>query len=272
MDSLSSHINELKAAEAFSKQSEVFDQLYESNTIIRYKRKRVREHFLAHAPAGGHVLELNCGTGEDALFLNKQGFGVHATDIAEGMLAEAREKAIKQYASNISFEQCSFTKLEELQQGGPYDTIFSNFGGLNCTDELEKVVHSFPALLRSQGIVTLVIVSRFCLWEFLLLFTGRFATAFRRLFSKKGRSASLEGKKFRCWYYSPRQVMQYAQSDFRVLDIEGLCTFVPPSYIEHFPERYPKLFSFLVKLEARFSRTWPFRNIGDYFIITLQKK
>ena len=132
----------------------------------------------------------------------------------------------------ISCELCSFTALENLRQKGPYDMIFSNFAGLNCTGELDKVLASFSSLLKPKGIVTLVIMPKFCLWEFMLIFKGKFKTATRRFFSRNGRKANVEGHHFKCWYYNPSYVIKYLKKDFDLLDIEGLCTFVPPSYIE----------------------------------------
>lgn len=271
MEMLSSHINELKAADAFSRQSIVFDQLYETNTFIKYKRKRVREHLEQHLKPKSHILELNCGTGQDAIYLSLNGHNVHATDLAQGMLAEAKRKTAQLELQNLSYEQCSFTRLEELAVKGPYDAVFSNFGGLNCTDDLQKVIHSFSPLLKEKGTVTLVIISKFCLWELLLLFTGKFKTAFRRFYNKGRSNAQVEGKSFSCWYYSPRQVLKYIKNDYELLSLEALCTIVPPSYIEHFPERYPLLFSLLKRVEFRLRDKWPFRATGDYFIITFRK-
>jgi len=61
----------------------------------------------------------------------------------------------------ITHELCSFTELENLRQPGPYDHIFSNFAGLNCTNELEKVLNSFSFLLKPGGLVTLVLMPKF---------------------------------------------------------------------------------------------------------------
>ncbi len=105
--------------------------------------------------------------------------------------------------SSISSELRSYTDLKNLFNRGPYDAIFSNFAGLNCTDELPKVLRSFDNLLKPGGVVTLVILPKFCLWEFLLLFKGKFKTAFRRFSGKKGSKAHIEGEFFRCWYYNP---------------------------------------------------------------------
>ena len=132
MSELTEHIQELKAAEAFSRQAGIFDQLFGNNPVIMYKRRRVREHILALAQPGASMLELNCGTGEDALYFAERGFYVHATDISEGML-EALQRKISATGSgaHISWENCSFTQLDRLRNRGPFDHIYSNFGGLN---------------------------------------------------------------------------------------------------------------------------------------------
>ena len=273
MNSLKDHINELKAAEAFSKQAIIFDELYDRDEIIQYKRQRVRQHVLKYLKPGNSILELNSGTGTDALFFASNGYYVHATDISTGMLEQLAYKIEhNNYQSRISYEQCSFTELHRLKNKGPYDCIFSNFGGLNCTAELNTVLGSFSSLLKKDGIATLVIIPKFCLWETLLFFKGKFRTAFRRFFSSTGRKAHIEGKYFTCWYYNPSQIIKLLKNEFEVLNLEGLCTIVPPSYIKEFGKKHPKLFDFLKRKEDKLADKWPWKNIGDYFIITLQQK
>jgi ubiquinone/menaquinone biosynthesis C-methylase UbiE len=270
---LTNHINELKASEAFTKQSKVFDNLYGDDQIIQYKRQRVREHILKYARQNSSMLELNCGTGEDALFFAGKGFKVHATDISSGMLDELKKKiGEKNFENSISIEQCSFTELELLQAKQSFDYIYSNFGGLNCTKELEKVLRAFEKLLAPGGVVTLVIISKFCLWETLLLFRGKFKTAFRRLFATRGRRAHVEGSFFKCWYYSPSFIKSRLQDQYELLSLEGLCTIVPPSYIEKFAEKHPRWFRFLSEKEDKLKDKWPWNRMGDYFIISLRKK
>jgi ubiquinone/menaquinone biosynthesis C-methylase UbiE len=273
MSELTEHIQELKAAEAFSRQAGVFDQLFGNNPVIMYKRRRVREHILALAQPGASMLELNCGTGEDALYFAERGFYVHATDISEGML-EALQRKISATGSgaHISWENCSFTQLDRLRNRGPFDHIYSNFGGLNCTGDLGKVLNALPLLLRPGGTATLVIISRFCLWETLLVFKGKLRTAFRRFFSNKGRRARIEERYFTCWYYRPSVVRKMMEKEFNYLGHEGLCCLVPPSYIENFAQKYPGLFRFLQQKENRWKQRWPWKNWGDYFIISFRKK
>ena len=109
----------------------------------------------------------------------------------------------------VTTELCSFTALDTLRERGPYDLIFSNFAGLNCTGELDRVLRSFAPLLKPGGQVSLVILPGFCLWETLMLFRGKFRTAFRRLLSgRRGARSHVEGHYFRCWYYSPSYVIR----------------------------------------------------------------
>lgn len=268
-----SNTNEKLAAAAFSSQSTIFDQLYANNKIVQYKRERVRAHLKKYIQAGDCILELNSGTGEDAIWLAQQNCLVHATDISSGMFKVMQEKILEEgLESFVTNELCSFTNLKDLKKKGPYDMIISNFAGLNCTDKLDTVLASFSPLLKSKGIVTLVLLPKFCLWEFLLLFKGKLKTATRRFFNSKGRNARVENIYFKCWYYNPSFITDRLNAEFKLLSIEGLCTIVPPSYIENFGDKYPKFFNWLKNKEDRRKSKWPWKYIGDYYIISLQKK
>ena len=266
-------VNEQAAEKAFGKQSAIFDELYSSNLIIQYKRQRVRDHVQQFIKPGSKILELNAGTGEDAIWFAEHGHRVHATDISKGMQERLIEK-VRTYKleAEISHELCSFTELETLHNKGPYDLVFSNFAGLNCTGELGKVLHSFSPLLNSGGIATLVILPKFCFWEFMMLLRGEYKTAFRRFFSRKGVRAHIEGEYFTCWYYDPSYIIENLKDSFDVLTIEGLCTLVPPSYLENFPIKRPSLFNWLKEKESKWKSKWPWKSIGDYYIISLKKK
>ena len=92
MNVSSKHINEEQAAAAFSNQSVIFDEIYSGNTIIQYKRERVRQHVMQYLKPGNAILELNSGTGEDAIWFAQHGFSVHATDISAGMQQQLKQK------------------------------------------------------------------------------------------------------------------------------------------------------------------------------------
>ncbi len=270
---MSAKMNEQLAEAAFTRQSEIFDEIYSGNTIVNYKRDRVRSHVLQYLAPHSRILELNSGTGEDALFFAQNGHKVHATDISAGMQQQLKRKIeLNGMDGNVTTELRSFTKLSELTKQGPYDLIFSNFAGLNCTSELDKVLKSFNSLLNPGGIVTLVILPKFCLWETLLVFKGKFRTAFRRFFSRNGTKAHIDGAYFKCWYYNPSFIIKNLGDYFELMSTEGLCTIVPPSYIEGFAEKYPATYRFLKQKEDKLKSRWPWKYIGDYYIISLRKK
>ena len=267
------NINEQYAAKAFTRQSRIFDECFSENIIIQYKRSRVRKLVSTRLPPNSRILELNSGTGEDAIWFAEQGHQVHATDISTGMLNVLNEKTAGCGLQNkITTELCSFTNLQSLKDKGPYDLIFSNFAGLNCTGEINLVLQHFEDLANPSGLVVLVMMPGFCLWETALLFRGKFKTAFRRLFSKKGVKARVEGIPFTCWYHRPSIIINLLKSNFKLLKLEGLCSLVPPSYLERFPEKHPALYRFLKKKEDRLKGRWPWKFIGDYYILVMQKK
>lgn len=271
MNMITDHM-ETPASVAFTAQSAVFDDVYGNDTMIAYKRERVRKRVCDLLAPQSRILELNAGTGVDALYFASLGHQVHATDLSEGMQEVLKRKIETRRIGNISTERISFNDLDRLTDKGPYDLIFSNFAGLNCTGDLAAVVASFAPLLKPGGKVVLVLMPPFCLWETLLVFRGKFRTALRRLFSSAGRAARVEGKAFTCWYYSPEKVKRFAGENLEWLSLDGLCTIVPPSYIEHFADRYPLAFRLLAQLENRYGSSWPWRSVGDYYIISFRKK
>ena len=267
------HINERNASIAFSKQSVLFDELYKDDTIVDFKRNRVRDHVYQFIKPQSHILELNAGTGDDAIYFARQGHRVHATDISEGMQAQLKKKVqLSNLSDAVTTELCSYTLLNTLHYSGPYDYLFSNFAGLNCTHELEKVLKSISPLIKEKGVITLVILPKFCLWEFLLIGKGKFKTALRRFCGKKGARSHIEGEYFRCWYYNPGFVKKIMAADYEHLQTEGLCTFVPPSYISNFAEKYSAIYNYFTKKELQVCKKWPWRSIGDYYIISFRKK
>ncbi len=267
------HTGVTEAAKAYDHQSVIFDELYGGDTMIAWKRARVRAAAAAGLPGNASVLELNAGTGEDAAWFAGQGHRVHATDVSAGMQEQLIVKMEKGgWRDQVTNEICSFTELAQLKQRGPFDLVFSNFGGLNCSPHLDKVLAELPSLLKPGGHALLVIMPSFCLWEFLMLFRGRFRTAFRRFAGKKGAKANLEGMSFRCWYYSAASIRKMTREHFTITKIEGLCTIAPPSYIQGFDRKYPRAWKWLTEKEKKYSGKWPWRNCGDYMIISLQRR
>ncbi len=79
--------------------AESYDQTFTNTSLGRELRALVWERLSLLFTGGSHVLELNCGTGEDACWLAARGVLVTATDGSPRMLQRAEEKASAQLAS-----------------------------------------------------------------------------------------------------------------------------------------------------------------------------
>jgi ubiquinone/menaquinone biosynthesis C-methylase UbiE len=259
-----------EAASAFSRQAPVFDGLNSSNAISRHLREQFREEVMAQSADGSSILELNCGTGLDAIYFSAKGRRVLATDISKGMLAELERKC-EPVRENERPETMllSFEELDKLS-GRKFDHIISDFGGLNCSPDLRRVLRSFDGLLNKGGKVTLMIMPRVCPWEMLMAIKGKFRTAFRRVGGSA--PARIEGQSFTCYYYNPGYVIRALKRDFKVVTLRGICITVPPEFYLGFAERYPRAFAFLRKIDRAIGGFFPFNRLCDHYLITLEKR
>lgn len=256
------------AEAAFTKQSDHFDELDRSNKLASHLRERVRKEVLKWHTKPADILELNCGTGIDAIYYASKGHKVFATDASSGMIRKLEEK-LNGRASGIQCKLLSYHEVRQLK-GLKFDHIVSNFGGLNCTGNLEEVLNQFYDLLHEKGKVTLVIMPKVCPWELIQVFKGKFRTAFRRLRGKT--VAKVEGISFECFYYNPSFIIRRMRKDFEIRTLKGLFICVPPEFYTGFVERYPRLYKRLAWLDDRISGYFPFNRCCDHFMITLEKK
>src|SRR5689334_14019983 len=72
-----------------------YDRAFSESAIGRHMRAAVWRRLDAAFRPGDRVLELNCGTGEDAIYLGRRGVRVLATDISAGMLDVTRAKVAR---------------------------------------------------------------------------------------------------------------------------------------------------------------------------------
>jgi len=258
-------------AEAFSRTAEKYDSFAEDHPHLTRMRNKVYAHVVRYIPRGARILELNAGTGTDAVQLAQRGYSVHATDIAPGMLNRLREKVHKLgFHERVTMEERSFLALENMQ-GAPYDAVFSDLGGLNCVPDLTPIIQQAPKILKAGGIVTWVLMPHVCLWEMAEVFRGNFSLAFRR-FSRSRVQANLEGLNFDVYYFSPRQVIKWFGDDFELLALEGLSVITPTAESKNFVKRHPRLYRVLSWLDDQLSPHSPWYGWGDFYILTMKYK
>ena len=256
-------------AEAFSRTAEKYDAFALNHPHLTRLRSKVYDHVTRWFPPGARVLELNAGTGIDAIALAQRGYHVHATDIAPGMLQRLQGK-VKEAGleGQVTAQQCSFTELAGVQ-GAPFDAIFSDLGGLNCVPNLAPIIADLPKLLRPGGVVTWVLMPPVCLWEMAELLRGNPRLAFRRL-APAGTRSHLEGLHFPVYYFTPKQVISWFGASYDVLALEGLSVITPTAESKNLAIRLPRLYRSLSWLDDRLSTRAPWWGWGDFFILSLR--
>ncbi|MDL1909488.1 class I SAM-dependent methyltransferase [Chloroflexi bacterium CFX6] len=253
----------------FSRKADIYDAYCESHPVVRWTRTIIREEVVRSLQPGGSILELNAGTGADAAYFVGRGYRVHATDLAGGMISAIRHKINTLNAGNrFTVQQLSFTELDRVE-GAPYDLVFSNFGGLNCIPDLRAVTKHLQAILKPGGRVVWVIMPPVCPWELIQILRGKFRVAARRL-DPNGVLANVEGARVRTWYFTPRRVHQAFPSDFRLVHQRSLSLFCPPSFMDRFPQRFPRLARRLMQLDERLGIRPPFNAWGDFVLYTFR--
>src|SRR5512140_1034239 len=121
---------------AFSLTAAKYDAFAIDHPHLTRMRGKVYDHVARLVPPGARILELNAGTGTDAVQLARRGYFVHATDIAPGMLERLRDKVrTLRLQYRVTVEEQSFLSLEDAE-GAPFDAVFSDLGGLNCVPDL----------------------------------------------------------------------------------------------------------------------------------------
>lgn len=249
-----------------------------SQSLTGQAQRRISRQWLQSFLAGKgplRILEINCGTGEDAWWLASLGHTVVATDQSACMIQAAKQKSLPgRPAGNPLFLTCSFKQLGTALRQEKFDLVFSNFAGLNCISpgQLTALSRGLAALLSANGHIAAVIFGKYCWWEmcyYLLKANGR--NAFRRWTHQPVRAKLTDTVAQPVYYYSVRGFMKQMQR-FALLEKKPVGLFIPPSYMEPAMRRNKRLFHFLVKLERW---AWPAAlcsALADHTYLLLKKQ
>lgn len=264
-------------AAPFDHIASTYDSVFTRSAIGQLQRKHVWKYIEKIIPEldGLEMLELNCGTGEDALMFSDKGFNIIATDVSMEMLRVTEQKAEKHSMQHrISSQYLDLESFSDIAFDKKFDLIFSNFGGLNCISpaQLQILLSKIPLLLNPGGRFVAVIMPRFCIWEslyFMLKF--RFGKAFRRWTSNEV-MANLHGSMVRTWYYHPHQIKNWAKEKFKVVRTKPVGLALPPSYLDSFFLRKKRLLINLNRIEKKINGNSLYSGLADHFIIDLRLK
>jgi hypothetical protein len=150
-----------------------------------------------------------------------------------------------------------------------FDGAYSNFGGLNTINAWPLLAKRLADLVKPGGTLILVPMGPFCPWEIAWYAAhGQLKTAFRRFGGSA--SAKIGDRVIPIWYPSARRLQAAFRPWFTRLETRSLGLWLPPSYLGHFVERWPRLFEGLNRSEQRAARltgSW-----GDHYIIVFRRE
>jgi SAM-dependent methyltransferase len=237
---------------AFDRLAPEYDGLWTNSMVGRLQRDAVWRAIGPWVRAGGRVLDLGCGTGEDAAWLMRLGARVTGIDVSPEMVKRARARGVD--ARVLAIEETG-------QLGEQFDMVLSNFGALNCVADWRCLAK----LMQPGGYAVLCVLGRFCLWETAwYLFRGQPRKAARR-WTDSDRRSSIG---VRVFYRGTREVRRMFGGGFRLVSVRGIGVCVPPSYIRGIPREALRI---LDRTDRVISRVPVIRSWGDHRLMVFQR-
>ena len=266
---------------AFDRTAADYDCQFSHRTLGRWLRESTWDYLREAFQPGDHVLDLGCGTGEDALMLARQEISVTGIDVSGEMVNVARQKSIESGLSDLvtcakldltDLRPARLAEISGLKHGFKFDGAYSNFGALNCLSGIPAVASELADMVTPGGRVILVLMGPMCLWEITWhLIHGKARQAFRRLQGSTVANAG-QGEPVRVWYHTSNQVIEAFSEDFAVLQLAGVGFLLPPSYLAEQVDRHPQIFSSLHRAELKLREAPLVPLASDHYLIVLQRK
>ena len=272
-------------AQPFDAVATGYDAAFTSQRLGQWLREMVWQRLAASFASGQHVLELGCGTGEDAIWLAQRGVHVTATDVSHAMLEETRRKVeiagVGEWVTVAELDMNGLSKPlsnPSPEKGGvwrdtepQFDGAFSNFGPLNCVQDRPALFTMLAQSIRPGGRLVLVVMGPVCPWEIgWFLGHGNLRAARRRF--RSGAEARIGDSTLRVWYPSRRRLRAELAPSFRTLEVAGIGLLLPPSDMGGLADRTPKLAERLARIDRRMACALPWRWLNDHYLLVLERR
>lgn len=250
-------------ATAFDDLALDYDASFTHTALGTRLREIVWERCDASFERGQSVLELGCGTGEDAVRLASRGVRVVAIDPAARMLAVARAKAAHTPGEPMEFQCMPMEAAPRVFSGRRFDGVFSNFGAVNCVGDLATLARELADICNPGAPLLWVVMGKYVPWEWAWYAArGRLAKATRRL-----RADGVQWRGLHVRYWSPRELRRILEPHFAITRVAPLGCVLPPSYAGAWLERSPRLLRAMLALERAAQQSRLLAACADHFII-----
>lgn len=254
---------------AFDAIARDYDTTFTETLIGQAQREAVWEVIDRVFRPGQRVLDINCGTGIDAVHMASQGVRVHACD-ASGAMVDVVRNRVAGAGVDVRVERRATEQLHNLK--GRYHGVLSNFGGLNCVADLSRLACTLERLVAPGGSVVLCYMGPFCAWETAwYLLKGEPRKAVRRWRRRDVPARIGESDIFNIQYPSVRELRIAFAPDFQLREWKAIGLAVPPSYVEPFAAAHPRLLNMAVGVD-KYIRALPIvRGMSDHVLLRFER-
>jgi ubiquinone/menaquinone biosynthesis C-methylase UbiE len=247
----------MTAAAAFDRIAAAYDAQWTDTPAGRAQRDLVWRIVDPLFHSGDAILDIGCGTGEDAAHFAARGVRVHATDVSAEMIRVASRRG--------GFTTAVASAEEIHGRDAEYDGAISNFGALNCVADLSGVARHLARVVRPGGRVAVCVIGRFCLWES-LYYAARFQ--FRKALRRVTAKPVMTSMGMPVYYPTVADLRAAFAAGFMCERWMGIGLFAPPSYV-----RLPRGLVRLLAAVDRLLAGWPLlRGIADHRLLILVRQ
>jgi SAM-dependent methyltransferase len=250
-----------------------YDEAFTHSVIGRAERSAVWRELDGLFQPGQHVLELNCGTGVDAVHLAESGVRVLACDLSPGMITLAcRRRETSSVRGLLDFRVLATEGIGALTDEGPFDGAFSDFAGLNCVQDLSGVARALGRLLRPGARMLFCMLGRYPLWDMTRYAAhGEFHKATERLRPGGTIRRLADGGAHRVQYPSPGTLARTFAPEFRLRRLTGIGISLPPFFMEPRARRLPRLLAGLEYADRWLGRVPLLRLLAGHVLLEFQR-
>jgi SAM-dependent methyltransferase len=250
--------------QVFDDVAAAYDATFTDTALGRTLRDLVWLRLDESFAACNRVLDLGCGTGEDALRLARRGKRVVGIDASPRMVHVASQKArAAGYGAQMDFHCVAMENLGTVLDSEAFDGVLSNFGAVNCVRDLPALIANIAARLSPAGRVLWVVMGRYVPWEwFWYGLRGEPGKAWRRL-----ARCGADWRGLTVCYPTPAEMSQLLSAWFVVSRVSPLGFALPPSYAGDWLQRSPRVLRLLRRVEAALQDCSALAALSDHYII-----